>query len=201
MFEPVLMNNACGWVINQLPMGPVKKKLVSHDGDTMGFHSTIWRLTEDKHTIILMNNTPGEELGKLAYKIARILYNQPPQEEKPSIVGPLLDTLNKKGIAAAIKKYHQLKSKSPDRFNADEKQLNLLGIKLIREGKVKESIEIFKLNVSAFPKSDNASLNLGIVYLKSGNTEKAKKKYKKAVELNTAKQGAAASLKEHETKK
>jgi len=62
--------------------------------------------------------------------------------------------------------------------------LNQLGYQLLRTNKTKEAIEIFKLNVEAYPQSANAYDSLGEGYMVAGNNEQAIVNYKKSLELN-----------------
>ena len=62
--------------------------------------------------------------------------------------------------------------------------MNSAGYQLLQTGKVKEAIEVFKLNVEAFSKSGNAYDSLGEAYLKNGDKKLAIINYKKSVELN-----------------
>jgi len=55
---------------------------------------------------------------------------------------------------------------------------------LLQVDKVKESIEIFKLNVEEYPESGNVYDSLGEAYMIDGNNELAIKNYEKSVELD-----------------
>ena len=73
--------------------------------------------------------------------------------------------------------------------------MNNAGYELLQAGKVKEAIEVFKLNVNAFPKSANVYDSLGEAYMKDGNKELAIENYKISLELNPGNQGAIDMLK------
>ena len=62
--------------------------------------------------------------------------------------------------------------------------MNSAGYQLLQTGKIKEMIEVFKLNVEAFPQSGNAYDSLGETYLKNGDKKLAIINYKKSVELD-----------------
>jgi len=114
----------------------------------------------------------------------------------PSICEPITKTLVKKGIIEAINQYHFLKKKSPDKYNFEENQLNTLGYQLLQRNMIKESIEIFNLNVDAYPKSANVYDSLGEAYMKNGENEKAIRNYKKSLELDPSNKNAEEKLKE-----
>jgi tetratricopeptide (TPR) repeat protein len=64
--------------------------------------------------------------------------------------------------------------------------------------KLKEAIEIFKLNVEQFPKSANVYDSLGEGYMLNGDKELAIKNYKKSLELNPKNTSATNALKKLE---
>jgi tetratricopeptide (TPR) repeat protein len=64
-----------------------------------------------------------------------------------------------------------------------ESTLNGLGYEFLFRGDQKMAIEIFKLNVDAYPKSANAYDSLSEAYEGQGNTEMAKELAQKALEL------------------
>lgn len=66
----------------------------------------------------------------------------------------------------------------------------------MQSGKVKEAIEIFKLNVEAFPKSGNTYDSLGEAYLKNGDKKLAIINYKKSVELDPTNENGKKVLQE-----
>lgn len=67
---------------------------------------------------------------------------------------------------------------------AIEYSLNDNGYHLLQAGRVKEAIELFKLNVALYPKAWNTYDSLGEAYAIAGNKKKAIKNYKKSIALN-----------------
>ncbi len=76
-----------------------------------------------------------------------------------------------------------------------ESQLNALGYRLLGVKKVREAIEIFKLNVEAYPQSANVYDSLGEAYMMNGDKELAIRTYQRAVELNPQNTNAIEMLK------
>ena len=70
----------------------------------------------------------------------------------------------------------------------------------MRQGKLREAIAIFKLNVEFYPKSFNVYDSLGEAYATSGEKELAIANYKKSLELNPRNAGGATALKKLEGK-
>jgi len=103
---------------------------------------------------------------------------------KRSIVNVLLKTIIQENVQAAVKQYHDLKLNNPDSYNFDEYQLNTVGYRLLSLGRVKDAIEILKLNVEVFPDAFNPYDSLGEAYMVDGQRELAVKYYKKSVDLN-----------------
>ena len=75
-------------------------------------------------------------------------------------------------------------------------RMNRLGYSLLTANRLKEAIEIFRINVTAFPESFNVYDSLGEGYMKSGQKELAIQNYEKSLQLNPKNANAAAKLKE-----
>ena len=112
-----------------------------------------------------------------------------------SIAQPLTKTLAEQGVEAAIKQYYDLKKNQPERYDFSERELNQMGYILLGEGRNKEAIEIFKLNVAAFPQAFNTYDSLGEAYLAAGERELAIQNYRKSLELNPQNTNATDTLK------
>ena len=61
--------------------------------------------------------------------------------------------------------------------------MNQTAYERLQAGQLKESIELFKLNVEAYPSSANAYDSLGDAYLADGQNENARASSRKALEL------------------
>ncbi len=107
----------------------------------------------------------------------------------------LLEIINQQGIENAVEEYNRLLKEEPDGYNFDENKLNILGYQLLSSQKIKEAIEIFKLNVGTYPNSFNVYDSLGEAYMISGNKEPAIENYKKSLELNPGNTNAGNVIK------
>jgi dienelactone hydrolase len=103
--------------------------------------------------------------------------------------------VREQGAEAAAKQYYELKRTKPDTYDFGEPELNTLGYVLLGEKRVKEAIEIFKLNVAVYPEAFNTYDSLGEAYLAAGERELAIKNYKKSLELNPQNTNATDVLK------
>jgi tetratricopeptide (TPR) repeat protein len=126
--------------------------------------------------------------------IAGILYDKSYAPPKKSLAEALMTTIVEKDLAAAIQKYHDLKAHEASGYNFGVGQLNQLGYQLLGMNRVKDAIEIFKLNVEAYPASFNPYDGLAEAYKADGQTDLAIKNYKKSLELNPQNANALEKL-------
>ncbi len=158
-------------------------EIIRHGGGINGFSTTIARFPKEKNLIVLLDNT-AQNVGRLSETITKILYNQPYEPPKMSIVAILEKTIKDKGVEAGIAQYRDLKAKQAATHDFSEPELNQLGYRLMRSGKVKEAVEIFKLNVEAYPQGFNTYDSLGEAYMALNERELASTNFKKSLELN-----------------
>lgn len=188
---------AYGWSVGQHGLGDDKDSIrtISHGGGINGFNTLINRLTDDKHVIILLNNTGGTILQEISNAIINILYDLPYELPKRPLMDELAKAQAEAGIAGAIKKYRQLKADYPDRYNFQERVLNNFGYMLVRQGNFPDAIEVFKLNVEAYPNAFNTYDSLGEAYMLNGDKALAIKNYEKSLALNPENDNAREMLK------
>ena len=113
---------------------------------------------------------------------------------KLSIADVLRETIRMSGIEAAVSRFKELETKR-DEYTLSEEEINSLGYEYLQAKKLKEAIEVFKLNVGAFPQSFNAYDSLGEAYAAAGEKELAIKAYEKSLELNPQSQSGIDALK------
>ena len=119
---------------------------------------------------------------------------------KIPIIDTMMTVLFSKDVDAAIEVYYELKDKNEDKYNFKEAQLNNMGYQLLQGGRVKDAIEIFKLNVVQFPESSNVYDSLAEGYMTDGNNKLAVKFYKKSLKLNPKNDNAKRMLEKLEGK-
>jgi hypothetical protein len=112
---------------------------------------------------------------------------------KKSIATELISTILEEGITQGIKHFNKMKKL--DSYSLIEGEMNKAGYQLLKDGKVKEAIAVFKLNVAEFPTSSNAYDSLGEAFLKDGGKLLAIYNYKKSLELNVENSNATEILK------
>jgi CubicO group peptidase (beta-lactamase class C family) len=111
-----------------------------------------------------------------------------------------LDVL-KRGAAVAIKSYQQKKKTGKIKKSFSEGDINNMGYQLLNQNKMKDAIELFKLNVQLNPKAFNAYDSLAEAYMKNGDYKLAEENYKKSLELNSRNSNARTMLRRLEEKK
>jgi len=103
--------------------------------------------------------------------------------------------LNSGGIEAAEKYFNNTFNSEPQVPLFGEAEMNQLGYRYLQEGKIKESIRLFTLNVVSYPDSWNVYDSLGEALLKDGNGSQAEKNYSKSLKLNPENENALQVLK------
>lgn len=71
-----------------------------------------------------------------------------------------------------------------ERYLVDEQAFNMLGYRLLGEGRTEDAVVVFEMNAQAFPDAWNAHDSLGEGLAALGKTEQALAAYRRSVELN-----------------
>ncbi|HEX8155599.1 MAG TPA: tetratricopeptide repeat protein, partial [Thermoanaerobaculia bacterium] len=138
---------------------------------------------ERKELVVLLDNTSrGDMLDGLAASILGILHGVAPRQPRKSLADELQST--KGNGAAIVARYRELRRQHPDEYDFREPELNALGYSLLQAGRAADAVEVFKLNVEAFPQSANTYDSLGEAYAAAGNKELALANYRKSLELD-----------------
>jgi len=184
-----------GWIVGKKPIGNTgdSVKVISHSGGINGFNTSIQRIPSDKHLIVLLNNTGGAALSEINTAIISILYGTSYEMPKKSVAFSVLDVIMENGLTSGLEHFEMIKNSENCSLKEDE--LNSVGYILLNADKVAEAIEVFKLNVEAFPKSGNVYDSLGEAYLVDGNEKLAIVNYKKSLEIDPTNSNAKNVLK------
>jgi CubicO group peptidase (beta-lactamase class C family) len=78
MFSAGLRNYGYGWQVRRQPLGPdnAERMTIGHGGGINGFNTIILRVPEDRHLVVLLNNTGRTTLATMANDILGILYGR-----------------------------------------------------------------------------------------------------------------------------
>jgi hypothetical protein len=112
-----------------------------------------------------------------------------------SLTDALAKALDAKGVEGMIAEFHRLKSVADPDLYSGESDTNAFAYSLLRRRRVNEAIEVFKLNVEAYPESANVYDSLGEAYMVTGNKEKAIENYQRAVAIDPTMESAKQALK------
>jgi CubicO group peptidase (beta-lactamase class C family) len=173
-------------------------RTIAHGGGDVGYRSHVLLLPDDGMAVVIMINSdavPGSEMAEAAHDVVLGL---PPKRIKKSLGTTVGRTLLEQGAAAAVKQYRDLKAAAPDDYDFREPVLNRLGYWLLGHDRTADAVEIFRLNVEAYPKSANPHDSLGEAYRKLGQRDLALASYRKALELDPTMSSAAQAVKELE---
>ena len=187
---------AYGWMVGKDAIGTTNDSVytISHGGSINGFNTLIARIPETKSLVVLLNNTGSAPLGPMAQSIVGILYGKSYAPAKRSVADLLRETIRTSGIEAAVSQFKDLRAKKDENY-LSEFEINSLGYEYLQATKLKEAIEVFKLNVEAFPQSFNVYDSLGEAYAAAGEKELAIKNYEKSLELDPKSRSGIDALK------
>lgn len=109
---------------------------------------------------------------------------------------PFLIALESGSVAAAVSAFHEGREKNPDWKPFGEAEMNARAYTLLLRGEVADAIELFKLNVAAYPESWNVYDSLAEGYKTAGDNKLAVAFYRKSLEMNPDNPNATDELRE-----
>ncbi|MDP9955035.1 CubicO group peptidase (beta-lactamase class C family) [Epilithonimonas hungarica] len=167
-----------------------------------GGRSAVFVYPEDDLSIIVLTNLSGGSPDVFIDELAGLFI--PDMKEAngfgmSSSAKSLKVILDKNGYKTTIEAAKKLKSKNKD-FVLTENEVNNWGYKMISQKRLKDALELFKLNVSLYPTSSNAYDSLGETYAELEENELAIKSYEKAFKLNPQNKNAEEMIKKLKSK-
>lgn len=161
---------------------------VWHNGTNRILYADFLRFIDEKVTFIMLSNKSHPNFNNLNFEMARIVFNPNFIPEIPiadnlenrRFTNKIIATINKVGLEKAKEEYAKNKN--------DEQLLEFLmreeGFNHIDNGKPEIAIQIFEMNVFAYPKSAKALQGLGEGYMETGKNELALKYLKESLAIN-----------------
>lgn len=180
MWSPIKMNDgsptvwAPGWGLAKFR---TKHKAVGMSG---GGRSAFLVYPDDHLAVVVLTNLGGSTPEDFLEELAGV-YD--PTIIKSDPVTFLRINLKKIGFDKAVDLVNSEKKRNSD-FKPQEFELNEWGYRMMSKNELKNTSEIFKLNIYLFPNSWNAYDSYGEVLLKLGNKDQAVKMYQRSVALN-----------------
>ena len=104
------------------------------------------------------------------------------------------EILDRKGVFEAVHAFQEARKSNDHSLSFGEQRLNQAAYGYLQDGKVKEAIELFKLNVLAYPDSWNTYDSLAEAYMADVNKELAILNYEISLRMNPANDHAARQL-------
>jgi CubicO group peptidase (beta-lactamase class C family) len=160
-----------------------------HWGDNGNTRAYIVAFEKQKLGIVVFANSAnglsivpelvGEAIGGQQPALAWLRY-----ESYKSPGRLLLKHIVANGAESSLKEYRKWRTGRPAGELINEDQMNRLGYNLLSLKRVKDAIEVFRLNVEDYPQSFNTYDSLGEAYMIDGNKELAIKNYERSIELN-----------------
>lgn len=189
-FSKQLNGYALGWPTIARPEHPA----VAPVG---GGRSAVFLYPQDDLAIIVLTNLQGANPDTFVDEIAG--YYIPDMRASagfglPPAIRALQTELRKRGFDQALAVAKQAKKKDAS-YQLPEDDVNAWGYTLVKQQKLREALEVFKLNVNLYPQSANTYDSLAEIYGELGNKELATKNYKRALALNPKNTAAAEYLK------
>jgi len=120
----------------------------------------------------------------LIFSVCFIQITAQEKNKKESAAAVLEKIFKDSGIEVAESKFTELISIDKDTYTFNEQEFLTLGNSLRSTGRVKAAISVLKMTTLLFPQSSNAWFNLGQIYVRNVDREKAIESYKKALELD-----------------
>lgn len=187
---------AYGWDVSKTKRDT---RLLHHNGLNGVFFADFYRYVDDGVTVMLMTNRVRRAYGGMGRAISRIIFEPSykpvipvdENETNRAFTADIIKTTLEKGFAAGAEIYKKRKRG----VDLIEHLVNGKGYDLLEDKKLSESIDIFRLNVLAFPNSANAFDSLGEAYLEAGNKDLAIENYKKSLLLDPDNKNAEEVLK------
>jgi CubicO group peptidase (beta-lactamase class C family) len=190
LFAPRTVPTAYGWKTGEDTMPNGTRRLVLRTtGGLPGFQALMVRIPDARRTIILLSNarTMVWRFDDFAVAIGRILDRRPYAMPKRSVAEALAASVTAGHSTAAVAREFDAMRADTSRFALLESEMNRLGYFYKDRGVLPRAVDIFTLNVRAFPRSANVYDSLGEAQLARGDTAQAIVNYRRSLELgNTA---------------
>src|SRR5688572_22441904 len=198
LFAPRPVVTAYGWKTSEdtLQRG-VTRPVLRTTGGLPCCGAVLVRVPSLQRTIIMLTNirTMTWRLEEFAASIGRILDGEPYSLPKRSVAEALASDVKARASPERIEQHFEQMRADTARYVLLEAELNRLGYHALNSWRdVPRAIEVFRLNVRAFPESGNVYDSLGEAYLAQGDTVSARDNYRRSLELDPNNTNAADIL-------
>lgn len=159
------------------------------EGNTMLGHETVCRyalhffdayVKRDPNAKTFLQKRP-EENG-LPSGFATI--EAQPGKKAPPTENEIANIIMTGGFEEVAEMYRRMQKEEPEIVLFEENIMNILGYQLLQSQRMEDALDVFKLNIEAYPDSWNVYDSLGEAYGMQGDVPKAIEFYSKALEMN-----------------
>ena len=186
---------AYGWDVHRTPRGTT---FYWHNGSNGIFFADFYRFIDEGTTVIVLTNKSNGFQGT-GREVARMLFSPDYEavvpiadnERNRSFTDHVIETAMQQGAEAATNE----RAKAKPGQHLLEGRVNEKGYELLQGGSAKQAVDVFRINVQAFPKSANTYDSLGEAYLMTGDTTLAIENYSKSLALDPENENAREVLK------
>lgn len=199
--EPETSFYAYGWDVSKTSRNTTR---VWHNGSNRIFYADFLRYIDENITLIMLTNKSHPNYNDLNFETSRIIFNPTYKPEIPATDNEenriftirIIKTIEESGLEKAIADYKK-------RNNSEqllEYMMRNEGFNRIDDKKPDIAMQIFKMNVFAYPKSAKALQGLGEGYMETGKNELALKYFKQSLRVNSENQFVTSMIKNLEEK-
>ena len=176
---------AYGWKVSQTNRNTTQ---VEHSGTNLIFFADFLRYVDENITLILLSNKSHPSFNNICFETSRIIFNpkfkpeiqQADNAENRGFTNRIITTIEKFGLEKAKDEYKKrTKSEHLLEFLMRNEAFDYL-----ENNKPEIAVNIFEMNVIAYPKSAKALQGLGEGYSETGKKELALKYLKESLIIN-----------------
>lgn len=173
-----------GWVLGNFSIGNagMRRQVIEHDGVINGYRSLILRIPETRSTIILLHNNGSCPVYRIASDLTAIIYKEPYDLPRPSLVHHVTRILMSDGKDKAEDLFE--KNINNGNYKVNETEFNMNARSLIQQGEYMLASDLLEMGLSQFPQSSMLYNRYGTLYFEQGKTEKSIEAFTRALESN-----------------
>ncbi len=190
---------AYGWkTAEEVRVDGTRRKVLRTTGGLPGFQALMVRVPSEDRVIILLSNTRDLvwRFDDFAVAIDHILDGENHTRPRQSVAEALAERVRQGSSGAALRDLFQRMRGDTANYSVDEAEMNRFGYYVLYTLRApRDAVQVFQMNVAAFPQSANVYDSLGEAYLAAGDTAQAIVNYRKSLALNPQNTNATAILK------
>lgn len=172
-----------GWAVFNSPRNT---KVIAHNGSNRIFFADMLWLDDEDTVIIMLSNTASRGTFDLAWEIEKMLFNpnyaaKPVRKDMEAELIGFIEKTHADALAQGLVERFSDKIRGPS-------QLNEIGYTYSGMGKANTAIALFEANTLLYPNDGNVWDSLGEGYYLTGQYQKAKESFTKALAMGKGKE-------------